>query len=282
MRPLSSLGAERARTLKGLLFDLDDTLLTRGVLTKTAFDALWGLHDGGLRLVAVTGRPSAWGELLVRQWPIDGAVTENGAVHVLREGRTIVVRERCTKDEREARTARLKALITEVAEAVPEAKLTDDVAGRRSDITWDIGEHQYLAMDRVDRIVAIILHAGARTTRSSVHVHATFDVDDKASGAISFLAGAFGEDAGSAVSRYAFIGDSGNDAACFGGFAVTFGVANVKASLRRIAVPPRYVASLSMGEGFAEVATTLLSLRAGAPSAPQRGVDELEVRANRA
>ena len=176
----------------------------------------------------------------------------------------------------------LKALITEVAEAVPEAKLTDDVAGRRSDITWDIGEHQYLAMDRVDRIVAIILHAGARTTRSSVHVHATFDVDDKASGAISFLAGAFGEDAGSAVSRYAFIGDSGNDAACFGGFAVTFGVANVKASLRRIAVPPRYVASLSMGEGFAEVATTLLSLRAGAPSAPQRGVDELEVRANRA
>jgi HAD superfamily hydrolase (TIGR01484 family) len=265
MLPLSSLSAERARALKGLLFDLDDTLLTRGVLTRSAFDALWGLHDAGLRLVAVTGRPSAWGEVLVRQWPIDGAVTENGAVHVLREGRCIVVRERCTKEEREARSTRLRALVREVAEAVPEAKLTDDVGGRRSDVTWDIGEHVHLSPERVDRIATSILRLGARTTRSSVHVHATFDVDDKASGSVSFLTRAFGEDAGSAVRRYAFIGDSGNDAACFGGFAVTFGVANVKDSLCRIVVPPRYVAALPMGEGFAEVARTLLSLRGCAP-----------------
>ena len=44
------------------------------------YDALWDLSDAGLRLVAVTGRPSGWGEVIARQWPIDGAVTENGAV----------------------------------------------------------------------------------------------------------------------------------------------------------------------------------------------------------
>jgi hypothetical protein len=282
MLPLSSLDAERASAIKGLLFDLDDTVLTHGVLTRDAFDALWGLHGAGLRLVAVTGRPSAWGELLVRQWPIDGAVTENGAVHVVREGRVVAVRERCTKEERRARRARLQELVERVAEVVPEATLTDDVVGRRSDVTWDIGEHVCLSSESVERIEATLLHAGARTARSSVHVHATFDVDDKASGVISFLAGVFGEDAGSAVSRYAFIGDSGNDAACFAGFAVTFGVANVKGSLRRITVPPRYVASLSMGDGFAEVAKTLLSLRGGAPSTHPPGLAELEVRANRA
>ena len=65
MKALSSLSAEEARRLRGLLFDLDDTLLSHGVLTRAAYDALWDLRDAGLALVAVTGRPSGWGELLV-------------------------------------------------------------------------------------------------------------------------------------------------------------------------------------------------------------------------
>ena len=73
MRPLSALGAEEARGLRGLLFDLDDTLLSHGLLTRAAYDALWDLHDAGLRLVAVTGRPCAWGEVLARQWPVEGS-----------------------------------------------------------------------------------------------------------------------------------------------------------------------------------------------------------------
>ena len=60
MKALSSLGAEEARRLRGLLFDLDDTLLSHGVLTRAAYGALWDLRDAGLALVAVTGRPSGW------------------------------------------------------------------------------------------------------------------------------------------------------------------------------------------------------------------------------
>jgi hydroxymethylpyrimidine pyrophosphatase-like HAD family hydrolase len=105
------------------------------------------------------------------------------------------------------------------------------------------------------------VRAGARTTRSSVHIHATFDADDKASGAVRFLADVFGEDPGRAVNRYAFVGDSGNDAACFAAFRTSFGVANVDKALARLVVPPRFVTSAPMGEGFAELAEKWLELR---------------------
>ena len=262
MRPLASLSVDEARRLRGLLFDLDDTLLSHGVLTRGAYDALWDLAGAGLRLVAVTGRPSGWGEVIARQWPIDGAITENGAVVIARRARAIERFERCDEPERRARRTRLARIIEDVRAVVPEARLTDDLDARRSDVTWDIGERVKLPEERVALILRAIAAAGARSFASSVHVHATFDTDDKASGSIAFLARAFGEDPGAAASaRWAFIGDSGNDAACFGAFRTTFAVANVRAHLGRIPVTPRYVADAEMGEGFAEVARAIVSRR---------------------
>jgi HAD superfamily hydrolase (TIGR01484 family) len=259
MLPLTAFPLDRAAPrLRGLLFDLDDTLLTEGRLTREAYDALWDLHGAGYLLVAVTGRPSGWGEVLVRQWPIDGAVTENGAVHVVREGRGVALRERCTAEERHARRMRLARLVAKVAEVVPEARLADDVGARRADVTWDIGERVRLPPDRVELAAREIVAQGARTTRSSVHLHATFDVDDKASGAVELLARSFGVDQGAALRTFAFVGDSGNDASCFAAFATTFGVANVASSVPRLSVPPRFVASSPMGAGFAEIARALV------------------------
>jgi HAD superfamily hydrolase (TIGR01484 family) len=268
VRPLEALSAAEAQRLHGLLFDLDDTLLTHGVLTRAAYASLWDLKDAGVRLVAVTGRPSGWGEVIARQWPIDGAVTENGAVVVARRASAIERFERCDEAERRARRTRLARVIDEVRRVVPEARLTDDLEARRADVTWDIGERVKLPEDRVAAILATIAAAGARSFASSVHVHATFDIDDKASGAIAFLARAFGEDAGAAsAGRWAFIGDSGNDAACFSAFRTTFAVANVEAHLARIPVTPRYVANAAMGEGFAEVARAIIARRRGTSSA---------------
>ncbi|MGH7329872.1 MAG: HAD hydrolase family protein, partial [Polyangiaceae bacterium] len=59
----------------------------------------------------------------------------------------------------------------------------------------------------------------------------------------------------------AFVGDSGNDSACFAAFHATFGVANVRQYAARISVPPRFVATKEMGEGFAEIARALLAMR---------------------
>jgi hypothetical protein len=262
MRPLSAFEQDRTlRSPRGLLFDLDDTLLTHGQLTREAYGALWDLHRAGFLLVAVTGRPSGWGEVLVRQWPIDAAVTENGAVHLVRKGNVVAVRERCTAEERHRRRMRLAQLVTRVAEVVPEARLADDVSARRSDVAWDIGERVRLPTDRIDLIAREIVAVGARTTRSSVHLHATFDEDDKASGSVELLAREFGVDQGVALRTFAFVGDSGNDAACFAAFDTTFGVANIAAYVPRLSIPPRYVAPSAMGAGFAEIARVLVHSR---------------------
>jgi HAD superfamily hydrolase (TIGR01484 family) len=261
MRRLEELSHEEARRIDGLLFDLDDTLLSHGLLTRAAYGALWDMKDAGLPLVAVTGRPSGWGEVIARQWPIDAAVTENGAVFVRREGQGVARREACDETERRSRRVRLARIVEEVRSVVPEARLTDDVDARRSDVTWDFGERLKMPEDRVRAIADVIRAAGARTTQSSVHLHATFDTDDKASGAIAFLGSAFGVDAGAARVRWAFAGDSGNDAACFAAFMTTFGVANIAPYLARISVPPRYVTSRPMGEGFAQIAAALVAKR---------------------
>ncbi|MBV9946584.1 MAG: HAD-IIB family hydrolase [Myxococcales bacterium] len=268
MRPLSAFTDVEAKRLRGILFDLDDTLLSHGLLTQGAYDALWALRASGLALVAVTGRPSGWGEVIARQWPISGAVTENGAVQVLREGATVSVRDACEGAERALRQARLGLLVEEVRRRVPEAHLSDDVRARRSDVTWDIGERETLPAEGITAIVRAIEAAGARHTRSSVHLHATFDVDDKASGAVAFCVRELGEEQGSAVSRFAFIGDSANDASCFAAFRTTFGVSNVRASLARLRVAPRYVASRAMGDGFAEIAAEIVARRRSPGPAP--------------
>lgn len=262
MKPLASLTAEEARVLRGMLFDLDDTVLTHGSLTLAAYEALWHLREGGMKLLAVTGRPSGWGAVVARQWPVDGCVTENGAVYFVRERDGVRLVDPCSEEERRARRIRLARIVERAREIVPEARLTDDVDARRSDVTWDVGERMKLPEDRIQAIVRVIEEAGARWSVSSVHLHATYDADDKASGALRFCARELGQDAGAAVTTFAFVGDSGNDAACFAGFRTTFGVANVRSALPRLTVAPRYVATRPMGEGFAEIAARVLALRA--------------------
>ena len=261
MRPLAAMPREEAARLTGLLFDLDDTLLSHGHLEEATYASLFAMKRAGLRLVAVTGRPSGWGEVIARQWPIDGVVTENGPVCVYREGQHVVRDEHCSADERRARRIRLGRIVEAVRTRVPEARLTDDVDARVSDVTWDVGERVRLPDDRIAEITAEIVAHGARTTRSSVHIHATFDVEDKASGVVGYLARRFGEDAGRALQRYAFVGDSGNDAPCFAAFRTTIGVANVRTSLPRLAVPPRYVTAEERGKGFVELANLLVAAR---------------------
>jgi hydroxymethylpyrimidine pyrophosphatase-like HAD family hydrolase len=95
-----------------------------------------------------------------------------------------------------------------------------------------------------------------------VHLHLTASPDDKASGVLRFLYQRFGDDPSSARARYAFVGDSGNDAACFAAFATTVGVANVVPHLPRLSVPPRYVTRAERGAGFAEALDAFVALAA--------------------
>jgi hydroxymethylpyrimidine pyrophosphatase-like HAD family hydrolase len=93
-------------------------------------------------------------------------------------------------------------------------------------------------------------------------MHITLSGDDKASGAFRLLSRVLGFDAGRARACSAFVGDSGNDAACFAAFRHTFGVANVAPWVPRLSVPPRYVTRAAKGAGFVELAQHICRLRA--------------------
>jgi hypothetical protein len=261
MKPLSMLSREAARKLSGLVFDLDDTLLTGGALGSDAYVALHALAANGLRLVACTGRPAAWGDLLARQWPVDMVVTENGAVAFARNHGAPRRIERVSVEERRERRRALAIIVDTLRERFTDVLPSDDSDWRVSDFAFDIGERQRVSEARVAELRQTARELGARTFESSIHLHVTLDTDDKASGTLRALAEVFGEDASSALARYAFVGDSANDEPCFGAFRTTFGVSNVRAELARLTVVPEYVSKRERGAGFAEIAEVLLCLR---------------------
>ncbi|HEV8245537.1 MAG TPA: HAD-IIB family hydrolase, partial [Polyangiaceae bacterium] len=214
MRPLDSLTAEEAQHLRGLLFDLDDTLLDHGKLGEAAYQALFRLREAGLELFVVTGRPLGWAEVLVRLWPIAGAVSENGGALVLSGAAGVKVQDSVGASERRERRQRLSTLVELLRAKLPDLVPASDVDARRTDFTFDIGETRTLPAERVQEARRLAEAHGASTLVSSVHLHVTFDRADKASGAVRLLAIQSQVDATAALSRYAFIGDSENDAAC--------------------------------------------------------------------
>ncbi len=258
MKPAAQFPAADARRLAGVLFDLDDTVLDRGRLSQSALAALYGLAESGLLLVGVTGRPAGWGQVLVRQWPVAGMVTENGIIALVQRQHRVHLLDRLSHGEREQRRAQLLALVAELRERFVELEPSDDIAGRFSDYSFDIAESRQVDAAVVRAASDFARERGARVVRSSIHLHISYDADDKASGVLRFLHGEHGIDPSAARHGFAFVGDSENDAPCFGAFEHTFGVANLRG---RPSLLPRYIASEPMGKGFAEIAAVLLAAR---------------------
>jgi HAD superfamily hydrolase (TIGR01484 family) len=258
MQALTHLPQAEARGLRGVLFDLDDTLLDHGKLTEAAYSALFRLRESGLELYVVTGRPLAWVRLVGRLFPVDGGVGENGGVMVGPGGRAV---DHVTPEERAQRTTRLGELVREIRREFPDLEPPDDASERLSDYTFDIGETRTVESAVVEQVTAFARARGATVHVSSVHLHVGYDAVDKASGAVRMLRALTGVDATAALARYAFVGDSENDAACFGAFRTTVGVANLRG---RPTLAPRFLTEAPRGRGVAELARVLGALRASA------------------
>lgn len=256
MKPLSSMPADELGKLRGLAFDLDDTFLDHGRLLPSALEALYRLSAAGFELFAVTGRPASWGAIATHQWPIHGAVTENGAVAFFRDGARVRGFDRLLPEEREGRRVELARRVAELRAKLPELVPADDVSGRISDFTFDIGEYQKVPRAEVLAAKREAEALGLSVMTSSVHLHVSLDRADKASGFLRFVSDRHGVDPTRARASYAFIGDSDNDAACFAAFRVTIGVANLSG---RQTVPPRYRTEGARAAGFVEAANVLLA-----------------------
>lgn len=261
MLPLEALTPEETRDLRGLLFDLDDTFLEHGLLTQEALAALSLLKESGLELIALTGRPIAWAQTLAHVLPVSGAIGENGSVAFFREGRRVVLRDSVHPSVRAERRERLHALVRCVRNEVPALVPADDSGARVSDFTFDIGEHERAHEEDIERATQIAREAGARVTRSSVHLHLTWDRLDKASGAVRFLTER-GHDSTEILRSFAFIGDSENDAPCFAAFRTTIGVRNLRG---RFHLLPRFQTKLAQSHGFFEAARRISTARSVIP-----------------
>ncbi len=261
MQPIAYLSSEQARATEAVCFDIDDTVTTHGVLDAKAYAALFALKEAGLKLVAVTGRPLGWAELMARMWPIDAAVGENGAGYIARRGAQLDFGYWDDEPTRLAQAAALQGIRARVAKEMPHVQVSNDAWARRCDLAFDVNEYASLPLADVDRLTALLRAEGAQVTVSSVHAHAQLGSHDKAQGVAFAVQKVLGIEPARARSHFMFVGDSGNDAAAFAWFDLTAGVANVARSLDRLPIPPRFVSQASYGLGFAEIASTLLARR---------------------
>ncbi|TIU92554.1 MAG: HAD family hydrolase, partial [Mesorhizobium sp.] len=69
MRDLAEFGPEAASRIRGVFCDIDDTLTTEGRLPADAYRALERLHEAGLVVAPITGRPAGWCDMIARFWP---------------------------------------------------------------------------------------------------------------------------------------------------------------------------------------------------------------------
>jgi HAD superfamily hydrolase (TIGR01484 family) len=261
VQPIRSLSASVARSLRGVCFDVDDTVTRHGTLELSAYQALFALREAGLKLIAITGRPLGFAEVIARMWPVDVAVGENGAGYMARAGAGLRVGYWDDAATRLAQAATLSNIRARIGRELPHVQVSSDGWARRCDLAFDVGEEVQLPRAEVAKLVAIIEAEGAHATVSSVHAHAQLGAHDKAKGAALAARELWQLDAEQLRRDFLFVGDSGNDAAAFAWFEHSAGVANVARFLNRLPVPPRYLATAEYGAGFAEIAETLLALR---------------------
>ena len=266
MRPLADCPAATLRRLRGVFTDIDDTLTTDGRLTARAYAALEALHEAGLLVVPITGRPAGWCDHIARMWPVDAVVGENGAFWFRYDHGERRMHRRFLQDEatRAANRRRLDELARRIPAAVPGAAVAADQFARACDLAIDFREDvPPLPRAAVERIVALFEAEGAIAKVSSIHVNGWFGAYDKLSMTRLLMQEAFGVDLDAARADYVFAGDSPNDSPMFAFFPNAVGVANVRDFADAMPALPAWVTAAPAGDGFAELAEAVLQARAG-------------------
>ena len=258
MKPVSQL--REPERIRGLLFDIDETLTTGGKLTAEAYTALERLKRAGKYLIPVTGRPAGWCDHIARMWPVDAVVGENGAFYFGFFDDKLCKRYQHDADTRARNRARMAGIAERILAAVPGCALASDQAYRETDLAIDYCEDVApLPLDAAERIANLMRQAGLNAKISSIHVNGWLGDYDKLSMTRALFRERFDLDLAAANREVVFVGDSPNDASLFAYFDHSVGVANVRRFAGRMEAVPKYVTEAASGAGFAELAAHLLS-----------------------
>ncbi len=264
MKPLSQCSEIILGQIDYVLADIDDTLTLRGMLPAEAYAALENLQHAGFKVLPITGRPAGWCDHIARMWPVDGIVGENGAFyfHYDRARHCMIRRYWNSTEERQKDRLKMTKIAERILSEVPGAKVAADQAYREADLAIDFCEDvPSLPREDVDRIVAIFHEMGARAKVSSIHVNGWFGAFDKLAMTKILFREIFEADLAGIKERVVFAGDSPNDAPMFGFFPNAVGVANVAQFVGRMDAEPAWITIKAGGQGFAELAQVLLSIR---------------------
>ncbi len=258
MEAIQNLDKSKISKLKYVLCDIDDTITLNGKLTADAYSALWELHNRGINVIPVTGRPAGWCDLIIRQWPVKAVVGENGAFVYYSDGSHIKTFTHPSVAGAETRE-RLENVKKACLDAVPGCRVSRDQFARIYDLAIDFNEDPpYLGFEAAERIKDICVSMGAEAKVSSIHVNTWFGDYNKVAMTKLFLTTILKED--SIKEKCIFFGDSPNDEPMFEYFPISCAVANILPFADKLQHLPTYVASKEGGEGFAEAINYILSV----------------------
>lgn len=257
MRNCSELTAEEARRIRFLLTDIDDTLTKNGKLELGAYEGLWLLQEAGVRVIPVTGRPAGWCDCIVRQWPVDAVIGENGAfAFYLDKGKE----RRLFHPDYQGDTAgeKLRIIKAEILSRVKGAAVSRDQPYRLSDLAIDFREEGTLSIDDAVRIREIAESFGARAKISSIHVNIWIGNFDKFSMTKHLFRVLWNVALPKRAEEIAFCGDSPNDEPMFEAFPLSFAVRNLKDYEHLLMRKPAFMSEREYGTGFREIVSQIV------------------------
>ena len=259
MKPLSTWPRTARQKIVGVFTDIDDTLTTDGAITPDALQALHQLKAAGLMVIPITGRPVGWSMPFALKWPVDAMVAENGAVALLHNAQTNQVSKIYQQDQaiRNYNFEQMQRIARKVLEEIPSTVMSQDSAGRETDIAFDHSEFHHLSTQQIQQVVTLLQQEGMTATVSSIHINAWFGDHNKWHGAQWILKELTGRDLAQELDQWVYVGDSTNDQVMFEHFTHSVGVANIKRFENELQYLPKYIASKERGAGFAELANVL-------------------------
>ena len=261
MDNISTMSKQQLNEVKIILTDIDDTLTTEGRLKSNAYTALENLSNSGFIVIPVTGRCAGWCDHIARMWPVNGVVGENGAFFFNYDHQSKKMQQTyCqTPKERKENHLALHEIKKTILKNVSGSALASDQDYRHTDLAIDFAEDvATLSSNKIKEIVTIAENAGAIAKVSSIHVNCWIGSHNKLSTSLTTLEQVFGVSNSNIQNEVLFIGDSPNDSMMFDYFNKSVGVANVMDFIKELDKPPKYITLNHSGEGFVELADSLL------------------------
>ncbi len=249
--PFPGFTDEEKKNIEYVISDVDDTITKNGKLYPLVLDAMYRLKMSGRTIILVTGGSTGWSDGYIRQWPVDAVICESGAVmlcHDSNGGISSIINPVIKKDEVMAKRHKL----IEYTSPYP---FSSDQCARVFDIAYD---KTMMTQSEIRALRNILNLFGASSAESSIHINAWFGSYDKKSALKFFMEKCLSLSENDFLPRSIYLGDSFNDQPLFDYIPFSIGMHTVEERRDGFSVFPRFITTLSSGDGWVEVVNALV------------------------